>query len=644
MNEQPRQPGHGQGRSSGGRGGRPHGNRPRHAGGAGRGQQRKGGGHGGPSRRRMDRRDQRFIPRDVGEGGGNGNGSGNGPEEFIPEIEKGVIRVIPLGGVEEIGRNMTAIEFGNDIILVDMGFQFRTEETPGIDFILANTKYLEDRKNKIRAVIITHGHLDHIGGIPYLIERIGNPPIYSRKLTTLMIKKRQEEFAHLGKPTIIEVEKEESVKIGAFSVRFFSVTHTIPDSMGVIIETPYGWIVHTGDLKLDHVEGVPTKKEEDEYAIFKDQKVLMLMADSTNVERPGFSVPENKVFETLNGFIRDIKGRLIIGTFSSQLERIIKVIEFAEKHGRKVVIEGRSMKSNVEIVKQMGMLKTQKGTLIGIDEMEQYPPEKILILATGAQGDDFAALMRTANMEHKYLKLSSKDTIILSSSIIPGNERAVQKLKDNLSRQGPKIIHYQVSDVHSSGHANRDETAWIHKKVGAKFFMPIHGYHYMLRVHAEIAKTLVGMPENNVVIPDNGSIVEIRDEGTRITVRKEKAPSNIRMVDGFSIGDMQEVVIRDRKALSQDGMFVIIATINLKTGKLRKSPDIISRGFVYLRESQQLLGEARLIIKKSVEDSTAGQNPINFDYVKDRLTDTVEMFLFQKTNKRPIVIPVLLGV
>ncbi len=571
------------------------------------------------------------------------NGNGNGSEVHIPAIESGVVRIIPLGGVEEVGRNMTAIEFGPDIIIVDMGFQFRIEETPGIDFILPNTKYLEDRKDKIRAVIVTHGHLDHIGGIPYLIDKIGNPPIYSRKLTTLMIKKRQEEFAHLGKPTIIEVEKEETIKIGGLSVRFFSVTHTIPDSMGVIIETPYGWIVHTGDLKLDHIDGVPSEKEEKEYSIFKGQKVLMLMADSTNVEKPGYSVPETKVFDTLEGYIRDIKGRIIIGTFSSQLERIMKVIEFAEKHDRKVVVEGRSMKSNVEIVKQMGMLKTKKGTLIGIEEMGEYPPEKILILATGAQGDDFAALMRTAMMEHKYLKLSKHDTIILSSSIIPGNERAVQKLKDNLSRQGAKIIHYQVSDVHSSGHANRDETAWIHSHIGAKFFMPLHGYHYMLRVHAEIAKS-VGTPEENIVIPDNGSIVEIREEGTRISVRKEKAPSNIRMVDGFSIGDMQEVVIRDRKALSQDGMFVIITTINLKTGKLRKSPDIISRGFVYLRESQQLLGEARLIIKKSVEDSTAGQNPINFDYVKDRLTDAVEMFLFQKTNKRPIVIPVLLGV
>ncbi len=589
--------------------------------------------------RRPDR--QKFQPRHVFSG--NERDEQNAEEVVIPPLAPDTVRIVPLGGVEEVGRNMTLVEYGNDIVIVDCGFQFSTEETPGVDFILPNTKYLEDRKEKVRALIVTHGHLDHIGGIPYIMERIGNPPIYSRKLTTLMIKKRQEEFAHLKQPTVIEVEKNETLKIGGLSVRFFSVTHTIPDSMGVIIETPHGAIVHTGDLKLDHDDGVPSDKELQEYSIFKDMKVLLLVSDSTNVEKPGFSVPEKKVFETLEGFIRDIKGRIIIGTFSSQLERIMKIIEFGEKHGRKVVIEGRSMKTNVEIIKQIGMLKTKKGTLIGIEEMDSYPKEKILILATGAQGDDFAALMRTANQEHKYLKIQKEDTIILSSSVIPGNERAVQKLKDNLSRQGARIVHYQVSDVHSSGHANRDETAWIHKAINPRFFMPAHGHHYMLRVHAEIAKTN-GMKEEHVVIPDNGSVIEIREKGEKIVKLKEKAPSNIRMVDGFSIGNMQEVVIRDRKSLSEDGMFVAIAIVNMRSGKLRKSPDIISRGFVYLRESQQLLQETRLIIKKTVEETATGQNPINFDAVRNRVTDAVSLYLFQKTNKRPIVIPVLIGV
>ena len=459
----------------------------------------------------------------------------------------------------------------------------------------------------------------------------------------MRIKKRQEEFQHLASLDIREVEKDESIKVGNLTLKFFAVTHTIPDSMGVIIQTPHGSIVHTGDLKLEHDDGIPVQREHEEFSKFEKENVLLLMADSTNVEKPGFSIPEKIVFDNLEKFIRDATGRLIIGTFSSQLERICKIVEIAEQYKKKIVVEGRSMKVNIEIVKELKILKAKKETFISAEQMEQYPSNRIMILATGAQGDEFAALMRMATKTHKQVKIQKTDTVVLSSSVIPGNERAVQKLKDNLSRQGAKIIHYQISDVHSSGHANRDETAWIHEHIKPRFFMPIHGYHYMLRVHGEIAKTL-GMPEQNIIIPDNSSIIEITDNGQKITMLKEKAPSGIRMVDGFSIGDIQEVVIRDRKMLAQDGMFVIVASVNLKTGKLRKSPDIISRGFVYLRESQELLGQTRLIIKKNIEQNAQGQHPINFDYIKNNLTDAVAAFLFEKTNKRPLVIPVLLGV
>ena len=565
------------------------------------------------------------------------------PDYNIPDLAPDTIRIIPLGGVEQIGQNMTMIEFNDDIVVIDAGFQFREEYTPGIDYILPNTKYLEDRKHKIRALVVTHGHLDHIGAIPYIMDRIGNPPLYSRNLTTVMIKKRQEEFPHLAPLDIRIVEKDETILIGKFKLRFFSVTHTIPDAMGVIVETPYGSIVHTGDLKLDHDEGVPTESEVEEFKKFEKEKVLLLMADSTNVELPGFSIPEKVVHKNIEQIIKNAEGRLIIGTFASLLERIMKIIEFAEKYGKKVVVEGRSMKSNIEIVKNLGMLNAKKDTIITSDEMDNYPPSKIVAVATGAQGDEFAALMRMATKEHKYFKINKNDTILLSSSIIPGNERSVQKLKDNLSRQGAKIIHYRISDVHSSGHANRDETAWIHKQIKPRFFMPVHGYHYMLRVHADISMS-VGTPESHIVVPDNGSIVEIREKGEKMIVLKEKAPSNIVMVDGFAIGEIQEVVIRDRQMLSQDGMFVIIATVNATTGKLKKSPDIISRGFVYLRESQELLRQARYIIKKTVEESTEGMNPINFDYVKANVSDALSKYLFQKTAKRPIVIPVLLGI
>ncbi len=566
-------------------------------------------------------------------------------EDVIPPLGDN-IRIIPLGGVEEIGKNMTMVEYKNDIIVIDMGFMFKDDDTPGIDYILPNTKYLEDRKDKIRGIFITHGHLDHIGGIPYIMDRIGNPPLYTRALTSIMVKKRQEEFPHLPALDIKVVEKEDTIDMGSLKVRFFNVTHTIPDSMGLIIDTPYGSIVTPGDIKLDHVDGVPTEAEEKEFGRFKNENVLCLLMDSTNVDNPGFSTPERVVHENLDNIIKNTKGRLIIGTFASQLERVMKIIAIAEKYGKKIVVEGRSMKNNIEIVLHMGMLKIKSDTIITNGEMENFPPDRVIVLATGAQGDEFAALMRMSNKTHKYFRITPRDTVLLSSSIIPGNEKAVQKLKDNLARQGAKIIHYRTSDVyiHSTGHGNRGELEWIHKKVGAKFFVPVHGNHYMLRVHEDLAESIVGMPKENIIVPDNGSILEIQDDGKKFVRLKESAPGAQMIVDGFSVGNVQEMVIRDRKMLAQDGIFLIVVSINTKTGKLKKSPDIISRGFVYLRESQELLNHARMIIKKTVEDTTRGMNPINFDFVKSTLADDIGRFLFQKTAKKPIVIPVILGV
>jgi ribonuclease J len=577
-------------------------------------------------------------------------------EDKVPALAGDSIRIIPLGGVEEIGKNMTAIEFGEDIIVIDIGFQFKDESTPGIDYVLPNTKYLEERRAKVRAVIITHGHLDHIGGIPYIMPRIGNPPLYTRLLTSILIKRRQEEYPNEQPLDIRLVEKDESITLGKLKVKFFAVTHTIPDAMGVIIETPYGDIVHTGDLKLDHVDGIPTDEEEAEYdKKFKGRNVLMLMADSTNVENPGFSTPEKLVHKNIEEIIKNVKGRLLVSTFASLFERTLKIVEIAEKYGKKVVVEGRSMKNNIEIAMKLGLLKPKKDTLITAEQIDMFPPERIIILATGAQGDEFGAIMRISNKTHKSIRINKRDTVLLSSSVIPGNERAVQRLKDNLSRQGAHIIHYRMAEIHSSGHANRDETAWIHKKIHPRFFMPLHGYHYMLRVHGDLARDANNLPEESIIIPDNGSVVEIQNLAAaggaekhspeaKILKLSEKAPSGIVMVDGFSVGDIQDVVIRDRQALAQDGIFIVFAMINGQTGKLRKSPDIISRGFVYLRESQELLHQARLVIKNTIEQSTKNQNPINMDYVKGAITEDISKFLLQKTAKRPIVIPVLLTI
>jgi ribonuclease J len=554
-----------------------------------------------------------------------------------------VVRIVPLGGVEEVGRNMVAMESGNDIFVFDVGFQFVSEEgSPGVDYVLPNTKYLERNADRVRAIFITHGHLDHIGGIPFLLNRFGNPPIYAQNLTNALIAKRQEEYPDVPKPQLITVEAGQTHTIGTHKVRFFQVTHSIPDSMGISVETPYGNVVVTGDLKLEHEDGIPTEKEKKVWGDIGKENNLFFIADSTNAERDGFSIPESRVNKTLEEIVRTVSGRLIIGTFASQFERMTRIIQIAESMGKKIVTEGRSIRNNLEIAQKAGLLTIKKDTIIPAQEIPDYPADKIVILSTGAQGEEFAALMRIATKQHKHITLTPRDTVVLSSSVIPGNEVSVQRLKDNLYRNGATVINYRTSDVHSTGHGNSGELVWINQQVGAKFFMPGYGYYSMTWSHAKAVEQ-AGRPKDTIVIADNGTVIDIVD-GERLDIHKDKVPSAPLVVDGFAIGDMQEVVIRDRQALAKDGMFVIIATVNLKTGKLRKSPDIISRGFVYLRESQELLNHARILIKKTVEDSTRGMNPVDLDYVKNTLTDTMSGYLFSRTNKAPMVIPVLIGV
>ena len=562
---------------------------------------------------------------------------------IIPLLKKGHVRIIPLGGVEEVGKNMTLVETNDDIFIFDVGFQFVSEEEiPGIDYIIPNTKYLEDRKDKIRGIFITHGHLDHIGGIPFIINRIGNPPIYTADLTTLLIKKRNDEFPDLKDMKIIPFNPGERMKVGGSYIRSFAVAHSIPDSMGFSIETPMGDILISGDLRLNHIAGVPSEKEIKKYTELSTHNNLFFMCDSTNAEQTGFSTDENIVIVNLERFIKEAKNRIIIGTFASQFERMIKIIELAEKYNKKIVTEGRSIKTNIEIAERAEMLKPKKGTIIGTEEMRDYPPDRIIVLSTGAQGEEFAALMRIATGKHKQIKLNERDTVILSSSVIPGNELSVQKLKDNLTRHGVTLIHYKTTDIHTSGHGNIEELMWINKKIGAKFFMPGYGYHSMLRSHANALRQ-TGFPKENIIIPDNGNIIDISDK-KEIVVHKEKAPASIMAVDGFRIGDIQDVVIRDRKALTKDGIFVIVATVDSRTGKIQKSPDIISRGFVYLRESQDLLRQARYIAKKTIEDNTVNVARIDYDFVKDEVTENIKKFLFKQTNKRPMVLPVVLAV
>jgi len=563
---------------------------------------------------------------------------------FSSKNESENIRIIPLGGVEEIGKNMTAIEYKNDIIVIDAGVQFPEEDHPGVDYLIPNTKYLEDRKDRIRGIIISHGHLDHVGGLPYLSERIGNPIIYTSKLSKAMILKRYEEFPHITKPEIREVTSKDKTKLGKeFIARFFDIEHTIPDAIGIIIETDLGNIIYPGDFKIEHDgKGVVSKKELEKFEeIGKDNNLLLLM-ESTNVETPGFSLPEKQVHKNLEKLFSESKGRIITAVFSSLLERVAEMVKIAEKLGRKVVIDGYSLKTNLDMVQELGYVKIKKGVIIQASEIDNYPPEKILAICTGSQGEENAALVRIANKKHKNIRIKKGDTIFLSSSIVPGNERSVQNLKDNLSRQGAKIIHYKMADIHSSGHAYAGELEMVHKIIKPKFFIPIHGSYFMLSVHKELAER-TGMSLENIAVPShNGVIIEVSKD--KIEEIKEYAPSSLVMVDGLGVGDVKEVVLRDRQALAQDGIFVIIAVIDSTTGKVKNSPDIISRGFVYLRESQELLRSTRFIIRKTIEDATLEMHPINIDYVKNNLREKVSDFLFKKTKRRPMVLPVILEV
>ena len=569
-----------------------------------------------------------------------------GPENetsHIPPLADGDIRIMHMGGVEEIGRNMSMVEYKDSIVIVDCGVQFSETSTPGIDFILPNTKYLEERKHKIKAMLITHGHLDHIGAIPYIMPRIGNPKIYARNFTSLMIRKRQEEFPYLADLKIEIVEQGDRVELGDLFVKFWAVSHAIPDAMGIIIETPHGDIVHTGDLRLEHNDNVPTERELDNFNVFKGRKILCLMTDSTNCEQAGFSISDSVVYKNLESVIRDTPGRLIVSTFSSQVERMLFMLEMCEKYGRKVIVEGRSMKTNIEVARLAEMLKVKPETLIPLESIPDYPPNKIVILATGAQGEEFAALGRIANKTHKYIKLNKFDTILMSSSIVPGNEQPVQKLKDNLSRQGAHLIHYKTSDIHSSGHANAGELAWIHNAINPKYFIPVHGYHYMLTVHRDVAIGR-GMPKENIVVPDNGMVIEIRDNGEKIVTLEERVSNDIIVVDGTNVGKVQDTVLKDRDNLREEGIFIIIAIIDTHLHKLKKSPDIASRGFVYLKESQELLRESRTLVKNIIDTHLSNNKEIQMEELKKEILSKISKVLTEKTSKEPVIVPVIITI
>ena len=476
-----------------------------------------------------------------------------------------------------------------------------------------------------------------------MIGKIWHPglEIFASPLTRGIILKRQEDFPNLPKLNITEVKSGSRIKLGPLRIEFFRQNHNIPDNLGLLIETPVGDILHTSDFKFDShpVNDLPTDFQK-LYSLAK-RKILLLLSDSTGAEEDGHSLSEKTIEKNLDEIFKKAPGRIIAATFASLINRIQQIISLSEKYGRKVSLEGYSMKTNVEISKILGYIKSKKGTLIKGKEVLNYPDSKITILCTGAQGEGSAILMRVAIKEHPFIRLKKGDSVILSSSVIPGNERTVQMLKDDILRQGAKVFHYKMMDIHAGGHAQKEELKEMIGIMKPKFFLPIHGQYSMLVAHSELAKE-AGIPEKNIVVAENGKIVNLNQK--RIYLEKETAPSNYVMVDGLGIGDVGEVVLRDRQMLARDGMFVIVAVVDRKTGQVKGSPDIISRGFVYLRESKELLRETRKKVIGIVNRAAGTGGAVNWSYIKDEIRNKLGQFLFSKTQRRPMILPVIIEV
>jgi ribonuclease J len=548
------------------------------------------------------------------------------------------LRIIPLGGLGEIGKNMLIFEYGNDLIVIDCGIMFPGEEFLGIDFVIPNIEYLLQNRQKIRGIIITHGHEDHTGGLPYIWPKLG-VPIFATRLTAGLIRVKMDEF-QVKNPKINLIKPGDILHLGSFKVEFFRVNHSIPDSVGLAIFTPVGLFVHTGDFKFD-----PTPVFEDPTDLKKlnqlgSRGVLGLLSDSTNAEVFGHSISEKDVGEAIEGIFRQTKGRLIVTSFASLISRIQLVINAAVKFRRKIAIVGYSMEKNVEMAAKLGYLKIPQGALQDIRRINRLPDDEVVILCTGSQGEEMSALVRMASGEHKQVKIKAGDTVLISASMIPGNERAICNTIDNLYRLGARVVYRKELGIHISGHAMADELKRMIEYTKPKYLIPVHGEYRMLVHHAEIGQEM-GIPKERTLVLENGQVIEFDRGFGRIT--QEKINASYVLVDGLGVGDIGQIVLRDRQVMAKDGIFVVILTIDKKTGRIITSPDIISRGFVYMRASEDLIQRARQEVKKMFLRHN-NRFPLDLDFIKRSIRDEMGEFLYQNTERRPMVIPVIIEV
>ncbi len=548
--------------------------------------------------------------------------------------KKNKLKVIPLGGLEEIGKNMTVFEYGDSMFIVDCGLAFPEDEMLGIDLVIPDVTYLEKNREKLTGIVVTHGHEDHIGALPYVLKKV-KAPVYGTELTLGLIENKLVEHRMMNEVELKVIKAGQKIQLGAFKVEFIRSTHSIADCVALAIETPVGLILHTSDFKIDQtpIEGKPIDLAR--IAELGKKGVLLLMADSTNVERPGYTMSERTVGETLDNVFKDAKSRIIAATFASNIHRIQQIVNSAVKFNRKVALSGRSMLNVVRTAMKLGYLNIPQDVLMDIEKIQKLPSEQIVMITTGSQGEPMSALTRIASGTHRKVGIEKGDLVVISASPVPGNEKFVSRVINDLFKQGADVIYEALADIHVSGHAKQEELKLIHHLVRPKFFMPVHGEYRHLKQHANLAQ-LLGMNEENIFIMENGRVLELSRKNAQLN---GSVQSGSILIDGLGIGDVGNVVLKDRKHLSEDGLIVVVVTINA-AGKIITGPDVISRGFVYVKESETLMDEIRDVAKESLIKSMSKKKN-GYAIMKNCVKDELGSYLYQKTKRKPMILPVI---
>ena len=552
--------------------------------------------------------------------------------------EKAKVKIIPLGGVNEIGKNLTAIEYKNDIVIIDCGLRFPDEDMFGIDLVIPDITYLLKNKERVSGIFLTHGHEDHIGALPYVLKQL-NVPVYGTKLTLGILETKLKEHGLLSSTELIRVKPRDVIRLNSVSVEFIKTNHSIADSVAIAVHTPLGVVLHTGDFKVDYT---PIDGEPMDFARFAElgkKGVLVMMADSTNVERHGYTMSERVVGESFVRIFGKTKGRIIIATFASNIHRIQQIIDAAKIYNRKVAVSGRSMENNMQVAIELGYIEADKDMLIGIDHINKYNDNEVVIITTGSQGEPMSALSRMASSDHRKVNIKEGDTVIISATPIPGNEKLVSRVINQLFKNGAEVIYESLAEIHVSGHAYQEELKLMQTLVKPKFFIPVHGEYRHLKQHGELAIKL-GLPEKNLVIADIGDVIEV----TRNSIKKNgSVVAGQVFVDGLGVGDVGNIVLRDRKHLSQDGILTVVVTLSKENKSIVAGPDIISRGFVYVRESEPLMEEAREMVKSILIECE--EKKINdWATLKSRVRDELRAYLYEKTKRKPMILPIIMEI